>query len=153
MSAQKLTDILTASDIEKLKTGYVGKMVANAAIASFSGPFEPAGDFARAITNQFYAEAPTEDQMSARDRELACLALFADVPDKNFQTHVYLALMEGLSPALIVNTVYLAALYRGAAVWEGASDAIGVTFECLKAAAAGDAADASIRGVLGKLRG
>lgn len=71
------------------------------------------------------------------------------MPDKNFQTHIYLALMEGLSPALIVNTVYLAALYRGAAVWEGTSDAIGVTFECLKAAAA----DASIREVLGKLRG
>lgn len=152
MTTQKLTDILTTQDIDKLKQGYVGKMVGQAAIASFAGPFEPAGDFARAISNQFYAEAPSEDQMSARDRELAMLALFADVPDKNFETHLYIALMEGLSPALIVNTVYLATLYRGAGLWPVASASVRSTFERLKAAAAAGGDGASMKGVLGAIR-
>lgn len=152
MTNTNLTEILSQQDIDTLKQGYMGKAVAAAAIKSFSTPFPPAGDFARAITNQFYAEAPTEDQMSARDRELAMIAMLCDVPDKNFETHVYLALMEGLSPTLIVNTVYLASLYKGAELWSAAAEALARTFERLKASAGAGADDSKMPAVLGALR-
>lgn len=151
--AQSLTEILSADDIARLEPGYDGGMVGKAAEAAFAGPYAPAGDFAKVITAQFYAPREGVEQMTARDREIAMLALFADVPDMNFMTHVYIALMEGLSPALIVNTVYLATLYRGAGLWPEASRVLGETFTKLKAAAdkGGDAV--GMRAVLGALRG
>lgn len=152
-SPTPLLDILDDAAIQRLKDGYDGEAVGKAAEGSFAAPFGPAGDFAAVITKQFYAPREGVPQMSARDRELAMIALLADVPDLNFQTHLYLALMEGLSPALVVNTAYLAVLYRGANLWPEVSRVMTETFTRLAAAADADADHRGTGAVLKSLRG
>lgn len=134
----ELTAILTDDDLARLRAGYARTELAAAAENAFASAFAPARAFAAAITAPFYGSTPA---LAPRDRQLVMLASLADLADVNFQTHVYLSLMEGLSPREVVNAVYLVALYRGGRLWLPAAGALETVFSALKTAA-GEGTDA-----------
>ncbi len=145
----ELTAILTDDDLTRLRAGYARDRLAAAAENTFASAFPPARRFAAAITDSFYGASP---ELAPRDRQLVMLATLADLADVNFRTHVYLSLMEGLSPQEVVNAVYLVALYRGGRLWTAATGAMEAVFSALKTASGEGAEACEMTAILRSLR-
>lgn len=148
-SAALISDV----QLETLRKGYDRNVLQALALRAFETPFPPAAGVAKAIIAGFYAGEEGCGGLSFRDRELALLARGVDRPDMNFVTHVYFALMEGVSPSEVLSVCYLTSLYGGADLWTGAAGVVTKTFEALAKAADAGGDSATTVGVLGALRG
>ncbi|MEQ9503312.1 MAG: hypothetical protein RIT81_41010 [Deltaproteobacteria bacterium] len=145
--------LISDAQLTTLRGGYDRQVLQALALRAFETPFPPAAGVAKAIIAGFYAGDEACGGLSFRDRELALLARGVDRPDMNFVTHVYFALMEGVSPSEVLSVCYLTSLYGGADLWTGASSVVTKTFEALAKAANAGGKSATTLGVLGALRG
>lgn len=106
--------------------------------------------YVQAITDAFYdrrqlpPDSPPPDappsprsRLSAADRERCLIALLASQrTDFTLAVHVYLALMEGVSPEEIANVLLLAGIYSGADSFNSGLKVLEKAMEALEALAA-----------------
>jgi len=121
--------------------------------------------YANAIEEDFYYREdpanPNDDEQASpdpglltiRERELCLITLLSAQGGKyDLALHIYLALMEGLSAAAIVNAMFLAGVYAGVPFLAGGlATAIG-TLRALEARATQGNADLSAPAIYGYLR-
>jgi alkylhydroperoxidase/carboxymuconolactone decarboxylase family protein YurZ len=81
--------------------------------------YGPSKRYVRAVTSIFYRPLPKDAMtnrtvLSAADRERCLIALLAARGEEfNLGLHIYMALVEGVSPAEIANIILLAGVYTG----------------------------------------
>ena len=108
----KITDALSDAQLARLRTAYSSAAMTNVLSSGIPDLHTPTTDFIGAIRRAFYDDG--HDTMSPRDRERCLVAILAsrDV-GLNFALHVYIGLMEGLSPGEIADVVFLSGIYTG----------------------------------------
>jgi len=109
--------ILSASGLAQLRTAWnlASDALTNAAHGAVVAPYPPAGDPFNALGDHAYGR---NDAMPPKQRERCVISVLTA---KDLETgfllpiHFYWALMEGLEPAEIAETVFLAGMYSGIA--------------------------------------
>lgn len=113
--ASDVRNHLSAERLQQLRTAYDQPMLNAAAVTRASAQYAPAAAYVASIGEHFYMGAGQGGALSARDRELALIAMLAasGAPDFAFAVHVYWGLMEGLAVQDIAETILLAGSYHG----------------------------------------
>lgn len=123
-------DILTAAEIDALRSGYDGAALSKMAADAIAGAHAPARGFLDFVTGTFYGK---ESDLPPRDRELVLITLFAARESSLFLgVHIYWGLMEGLTPATIAQALLLAGAYQGLPVFNESIGVLAKTLTALK---------------------
>lgn len=106
---------LSASQLKTLRAAYDEDLLNKAATYAAAASYAPAAGFIRGIGEQFFMGAGQPGHLSARDRELAILAMFVATraSDFTFSVHVYWGLMAGLEVADMCEVLLLGGAYNG----------------------------------------
>jgi alkylhydroperoxidase/carboxymuconolactone decarboxylase family protein YurZ len=120
--------------------------------------YEKSDAYNRAISTAFYGDQPSDEpsparqQLSDADRERCLIALLTSRGGAdNLATHIYLALMEGVSVEEVANVIMLAAIYSGVDRFTTALSAYITTLKTLVALVDGGKA-LNAPAVIGELR-
>jgi len=116
----------------------------------------PQGLFARAVEFAFYRQSRANDgvaHVTAANRE-RCLVTLLAAHGNAFQlaVHVYVGLMEGITPEELADLVFLAGIYAGIARMTESLDTANATLEVLTRVAADESRPPGFAVVLGALR-
>jgi alkylhydroperoxidase/carboxymuconolactone decarboxylase family protein YurZ len=155
MSDSQVSHVLLPRDLDKLRTAYVefdtadkeaGIPVGVKKLLSKKLPtvYDRAGEYVRAIADQFYGDLPPDDPpehariprdaLSVRDRERCLIGILAVRDAKyNLAVHIYLALMNEVSPEEVANILLLAGMYGGVSTLTDGLDVEVTTLKFLKA--------------------
>jgi alkylhydroperoxidase/carboxymuconolactone decarboxylase family protein YurZ len=118
---QPIQDYLSAPDIAKLKDGYKRDEM-NALLSKLLPRiYAPSHGYLDAISNTFLGDLPPDDpshgqrtSLSLQDRERCIIALLAARAEGvTLGLHIYIALMEEISPEEIANIILLVGVYTG----------------------------------------
>jgi alkylhydroperoxidase/carboxymuconolactone decarboxylase family protein YurZ len=114
-----VTDILTAADLLNLRNAYNANLAEMTAILSAVGlDYPPVQDWLTSVGNTMFRElSPTPAPnlpVLPIDRERCLIALIAERRETlNLAVHIYMGLMNGLSPAEVANVLALTGIYGG----------------------------------------
>jgi hypothetical protein len=123
-----------------LKTGYNRDTMNQAAIASVSGPYEPATAFVKFVVDHFYD--PDRWPPDRREQVLiAILTVHCRGEGLLVAAHLYWGLMEGLPVHVIADTLLLTSAYTGIPNFTSGIGTLKSTLNVLKRLA--DAPDAA----------
>lgn len=124
--AKPIEDYLSETNLDALRSAYRRADFYEALKNPLLQVYPHTKEYADAIEKYFYYREdpnnPNDDEFASpdpgfltiRERELCLITLLTAQNGKyNLALHVYMALMEGLSPAAIVNTMFLAGIYAG----------------------------------------
>src|ERR1041384_5671030 len=98
--------------------------------------YDPSRAYVDAVISVFYDDPGSEDEsattrekLSIKDRERCVIAMLASRgADYNLALHLYMGLMEGISPGEIANVLLLAGVYTGV---DNFAEGIGVEIDVL----------------------
>lgn len=101
---------LSPQALSRLRARYDSRAVTGSAATATAALFSDAAPLFASLTGVFFER---QDLLSPAERELLVIALFSDgVPAWMLAVHVYLGLMEGLTPEKVAASALLAATYR-----------------------------------------
>jgi ubiquinone/menaquinone biosynthesis C-methylase UbiE/alkylhydroperoxidase/carboxymuconolactone decarboxylase family protein YurZ/uncharacterized protein YbaR (Trm112 family) len=123
MDAAKMNivkDILSETVLADLRGQYDEKEMRGVLSGFFPRVYALSLNYATAILDAFYGDLPSDlappprTALSVRDRERCLIALLASRgADRNLALHIYIALMNEISPEEIAHILFLAGIYTG----------------------------------------
>jgi alkylhydroperoxidase/carboxymuconolactone decarboxylase family protein YurZ len=114
-----ITGILTPADLGRFRDAYDPEQMAQLLGAFFAQAHPASVGYVTAIGNAFYQlpaadGAPPPAQLSASDRERCLVAILASRgAGLGLAIHIYLALMQGVSPGEVADILFLSGVYTG----------------------------------------
>ena len=115
-----IADSITDEQLDALRAEYDADELTAALTQTLPALYGPSSGYVTAIADAFYRALPADDALpprnvlSARDRERCLIALLTSRPEvTDLALHVYVGLMEGVSPTEIANIIFLTAIYTG----------------------------------------
>jgi alkylhydroperoxidase/carboxymuconolactone decarboxylase family protein YurZ len=135
---QEITDILKSEDLARLKRAYRRETVVAILRDVTPRKYKVAQQYFSAVTDTFYplSDVPGIGEFRAAlgiaDRQRCILALQAAAgQEAPLAIHVYVSLMEGISPAEIANILLLAGVYTGVPNFFAGLEVLEATLELL----------------------
>ena len=116
-----IQDYLSPADLKKLQGDYTRAEMDGLLKGVLPRIYEPSHEYLDAISHRFLGDLPSDDAanrtrktLSIQDRERCIISLLA-ARGENFTLglHIYIALMEGISPEEVANILLLAGIYTG----------------------------------------
>jgi alkylhydroperoxidase/carboxymuconolactone decarboxylase family protein YurZ len=106
----KIDDVLQPEQLEMLRKAYRSEDVIQILSKGIPGLDERTAGYINAIRSAFYEGTA----MQPRDRERCLIAVLASRDaGLNLAIHIYIGLMEGLSPQEIADVIFLGGIYTG----------------------------------------
>jgi alkylhydroperoxidase/carboxymuconolactone decarboxylase family protein YurZ len=117
---KNIRDYLPAPKVEVLRRAYVRREAVTLLNAVLPATYDKALGYAGAVADAFYGELPADTgpswrlALSVQDRERCLIALLASRRGElELAIHMYLAMMEYVSPEEIANILMLTGMYTG----------------------------------------
>jgi len=117
---KNIRDYLSLAKVAVLRRDYVRKDAVTLLNAVLPATYDKALEYSNAVADAFYGDLPEDSgrewrsMLSVQDRERCLIALLASRrAELELAIHVYLALMEGISPEEIANIMMLTGMYSG----------------------------------------
>lgn len=117
---KRIRDYLPLLKIEILRREYVREQAVALLNAVLPATYDQAREYADAVAHAFYGDLPDDrgregrDRLSTQDRERCLIALLTSRrAELELAIHVYLAVMERISPEEIANVMMLTGMYTG----------------------------------------
>lgn len=130
--------LILTTELTKLRNQYNARLAEMEAILSDVGnefpPVKPWLDgVGETIFTEFLQPAPQGLPLSAKDRERCLIALIAERRETlNLAVHIYMGLMNDISPAEVCNVLALTAVYGGISAYIRGIKVAEATFSELK---------------------